>query len=663
MLPNRNRFFSIISILLSILLMSCAPMPINSSASNESNLSDIQLTAQELQVAQRLMISIRYFCQQQMEGKNCLQPVTKLPPELSRLIEQTSVAGVVLFAENIESHHQVIQLTNDLQQAAVKSNSQQGMFIGIDQEGGRVVRLDRSDSTAFSGNMAIGATYPTKGTYYASEVGKIIGKELNALGINLNFSPDVDVNNNPDNPVINVRSFGEQPKLVAELGLAMMDAFQEQQVIATLKHFPGHGNTSVDSHTGLPSVNYDRSTVYETDLLPYKYAIENSNPGMIMTAHIQFPSLDSSKIKNKDGDSIIVPATLSKKILTGILKNEFQFKGVIITDALNMAGISHQFDLEQATAQSLMAGADIALMPYKIRYPSDVLKFKQFVRKVTQLMSQAKDFRKNMQSSLSRIEHLKSKFNLSNQSQLLANDKPIDQRITAAQYVLASESHRARQKQLAYDSVSLLKGDAKVFPLTEKVGRKLQVIVQDSEQKAVVEKAIEHYWPRANQSQVDVKFTLLSDYHHERFDTALSKADVLLLFYSETRESAVVKGELEDINLSPTAQKELHQQRQQAIDNILAMAGQLRLPILVAGMQSPYEMRRFIPLSNSVLTAYDASIYKDKGSGEIKGVTYQAMVASLLGVNPVRGVLPVRLDSQQAVCDVDLSSCSKPFAE
>ena len=663
MLPNRNRFFSIISILLSILLMSCAPMPINSSASNESNLSDIQLTAQELQVAQRLMISIRYFCQQQMEGKNCLQPVTKLPPELSRLIEQTSVAGVVLFAENIESHQQVIQLTNDLQQAAVKSNSQQGMFIGIDQEGGRVVRLDRSDSTAFSGNMAIGATYPTKGTYYASEVGKIIGKELNALGINLNFSPDVDVNNNPDNPVINVRSFGEQPKLVAELGLAMMDAFQEQQVIATLKHFPGHGNTSVDSHTGLPSVNYDRSTVYETDLLPYKYAIENSNPGMIMTAHIQFPSLDSSKIKNKDGDSIIVPATLSKKILTGILKNEFQFKGVIITDALNMAGISHQFDLEQATAQSLMAGADIALMPYKIRYPSDVLKFKQFVRKVTQLMSQAKDFRKNMQSSLSRIEHLKSKFNLSNQSQLLANDKPIDQRITAAQYVLASESHRARQKQLAYDSVSLLKGDAKVFPLTEKVGRKLQVIVQDSEQKAVVEKAIEHYWPRANQSQVDVKFTLLSDYHHERFDTALSKADVLLLFYSETRESAVVKGELEDINLSPTAQKELQQQRQQAIDNILAMAGQLRLPILVAGMQSPYEMRRFIPLSNSVLTAYDASIYKDKGSGEIKGVTYQAMVASLLGVNPVRGVLPVRLDSQQAVCDVDLSSCSKPFAE
>lgn len=638
-------------------------MPINTSASTNSESSNIQLTEQELQVAQRLMISIRYFCQQQVEGNNCLQPVTNLPPELARLIEQTSVAGVVLFAENIESNQQVIQLTNDLQNAATNSSNQQGMFIGIDQEGGRVVRLNRSDSTAFSGNMAIGATYPAKGTYYAAEVGRIIGKELNALGINLNFSPDVDVNNNPDNPVINVRSFGEDPRVVADLGVAMLDAFQQQRVIATLKHFPGHGNTSVDSHTGLPAVTYDKSTIYQTDLLPYKYALEKSAPGMIMTAHIQYPALDNTQVKTKNGDSIVVPATLSKTILTGVLKQEFNFKGVVITDALNMAGISHHFELEHATALSLLAGADIALMPFKIRYPNDVSRFKIFVRNVTKKMSEMKNYQKNMKDSLARIKRLKSEFHLIDKSQLMKHTKPLDQRKAAAQYLLASEPHRARQKQLAYDSVTLLKEQASLFPLTEKIGSRLLVIVQDSEQITVIERAIKNYWPRANQSRVSLTFTLLSEYDPKRFISATSEADALLLFYSERRESAVVKGEVDDITLSRIEQRKLEARRQEALDEMLASANRASLPILVAGMQSPYEMRRFIAFSDSVLTVYDASIYKDSSTGQLEGVTYEAMISSILGVNPIRGVLPVRLESNQSLCVNNLTECPSTSAE
>ncbi len=643
--------------------MSCTPMPINTSLTQHSELPDIQLTEQELQVAQRLMISIRYFCEQPIEGENCLQPVTHLPTELVRLIEQTSVAGVVLFAENIESNQQVIQLTNDLQNAATNSINREGMFIGIDQEGGRVVRLNRSDSTAFSGNMAIGATYPAKGTYYATEVGRIIGKELNALGINLNFSPDVDVNNNPENPVINVRSFGEDPQVVADLGLAMLDAFQQQRVIATLKHFPGHGNTSVDSHTGLPSVTYDKSTIYKTDLLPYKHAIEKSKPGMIMTAHIQFPSLDDTKIKTKTGESIVVPATLSKTILNEILKQEFSFNGVVITDALNMAGISQHFELEEATALSLIAGADIALMPFKIRYPNDVNRFKHFVRKVTSKMSNMNGFEQSMQDSLARIGNLKSEFQLTNKSQLAINNKPIDQRKMAAQYVLANESHRARQKQLAYDSITLLKGQPDQFPLTERLGSRLLIIVQDSEQQTVILKALNNYWPRANQSKLIPTFILLSEYQQQQFESEISEADALLLFYSERRESAVVKGELDDIIISPVEQKKLEHARQLALEEMLAIVNRANLPIYVAGMQSPYEMRRFIPLSDSVLTAYDASIYKDNVSGQLEGITYNAVVASLLGINPIRGILPVRLDNEQRLCVRDLTECPSPLTE
>ncbi len=651
MLLTRNKFYSITSFVFATLLMSCTSMPINTSASKTSNSSDIQLTAEELKVAQRLMVSIRYFCEQPVEGENCLQPVTHLPQSLQDLIEQTAIAGVVLFAENIQSHQQVIQLTSDLQKAAKRSPTGEPMLIGIDQEGGRVVRLNRSDSTAFSGNMAIGATYPTKGTYYAHEVGRIIGKELNALGVNLNFSPTVDVNSNPDNPVINVRSFGEQPEMVADLGIAMMDAFQQQQVIATLKHFPGHGNTNVDSHTGLPSVNYDRSSIYQTDLLPFKKAIERSNPGMIMTAHIQYPTLDSSRIMTMSGKTIVAPATLSKKILTDILKQEFGFKGVVITDALNMAGISHHFELQQATALSLLAGADIALMPFKIRYPADVSRFKMFVRQVTQIMAESSHFSDTMQDSLNRIKTLKADFGLTKSVlknvKVAATAKPIDEQVIAARYLLANEAHRARQKQLAYDSITLLKKQTGYFPLTESIGERILVVVQDDQQQQIINKAFDRYWPRANQSKLAIEFVQFSNFDEKLFSNKLANTDAMVLFFSETRESAVVKGELEDITRTRTQRVRLEQSRQSALEKMLAKSKAANKPIYLAGMQSPYEMRAFYAIANSVLTAYDASIYQDHLSGEFKGITYDAVVATLLGVNPVKGVLPVRLNQDE----------------
>lgn len=192
-----------------------------------------------------------------------------------------------------------------------------------------------------TGNMSIGATYAKHGSDYASASAKVIAKELRAVGFNVNYAPTLDVNMNPNNPVINVRSFGEDPARVAELGGAQVDAYQHQQVIAALKHFPGHGDTNVDSHTGLPKVMHSKEQVMAQDIAPFRAVIEAGHaPGMIMTAHIQYPALDSSTFVSKQGQTMVKPATMSRAIMTSLLREELGYQGVTITDALDMAGIS-----------------------------------------------------------------------------------------------------------------------------------------------------------------------------------------------------------------------------------------------------------------------------------------------------------------------------------
>eukprot|EP00487_Bulimina_marginata_P008443 TRINITY_DN3098_c0_g1_i1.p1 TRINITY_DN3098_c0_g1~~TRINITY_DN3098_c0_g1_i1.p1 ORF type:complete len:234 (+),score=76.94 TRINITY_DN3098_c0_g1_i1:98-703(+) len=197
--------------------------------------------------------------------------------------------------------------------------------------------------TGFAGNMAIGASYQQHGTHFATQVNSVIAKELKVLGINNNYAPVVDVNTNVDNPVINTRSFGESASQVSALGASAVTAIQAQGVMATLKHFPGHGDTHVDSHLGLPRVDHDRATIDKVDLAPFVWAIEHANPAMIMTAHIQYPALDNSLFVSKSGEKLMRPATMSRKILTTLLREKMGFEGIIATDALDMAGVTHFF--------------------------------------------------------------------------------------------------------------------------------------------------------------------------------------------------------------------------------------------------------------------------------------------------------------------------------
>ncbi|MEV5889735.1 beta-N-acetylhexosaminidase [Nonomuraea fuscirosea] len=262
----------------------------------------------------------------------------------AKVVAKYHLGGVILFPHNVKSAGQVVGLTNGLQRGSKKIP----LLIGTDQENGLVSRMSAL-MTDFPGASQIGAT---KDTGLSRAVAKATGEELRALGVNLDFAPVADVNVNPRNPVIGRRAFGDDPKRVATMVSAAVKGFADAKIAATAKHFPGHGDTSVDSHTGLPVIKHTKAEWERIDAPPFKAAIA-AGVDAVMSAHIVFPKLDSS------GD----PATLSKRILTGLLREKLGFKGVISTDALNMAGVRKKYDDGEIAVRAVLAGADLLLMP------------------------------------------------------------------------------------------------------------------------------------------------------------------------------------------------------------------------------------------------------------------------------------------------------------
>lgn len=268
------------------------------------------------------------------------------------VIEKYHVGGVIYFnwTDNILTQLDAAQtnaLSNGIQKIAMEQRMPIPLFISTDQEGGIVQRLV-SPGSVFPGNMALGAT---RSTQFAEDSASILATELKGIGVNMNFAPVADVNVNAANPVIGVRSFSEDPQLVSDLTVAQVGAYQAQNMIATAKHFPGHGDTNVDSHYGLPIINHDLETLHNVDLKPFKAAID-AGIDAIMTAHIVVPELDPSGL----------PATLSKPILTDLLRGELGFKGLIITDSLGMSG-ANVVPADRVAVEAFKAGADILLNP------------------------------------------------------------------------------------------------------------------------------------------------------------------------------------------------------------------------------------------------------------------------------------------------------------
>ncbi|MFF4568971.1 glycoside hydrolase family 3 protein [Streptomyces sp. NPDC001410] len=271
----------------------------------------------------------------------------------AELIERYRVGGIIYFtwAHNTRDPHQIADLSNGIQQASLELPRGLPLLIATDQEHGIVCRVGRP-ATLFPGAMGIGAGGSRSD---ARTLGRISGAELRAMGINQDYSPDADVNVNPANPVIGVRSFGADPDAVAALVAAEVRGYQSSRVAATAKHFPGHGDTAVDSHTGFPVITHSRDLWEKLDAAPFRAAIA-AGIDSIMTAHIQFPALDDS------GD----PATLSHPILTGILRGELGYDGVVVTDSLGMEGVRTKYGDDRVPVLALKAGVDQLLNPPSI---------------------------------------------------------------------------------------------------------------------------------------------------------------------------------------------------------------------------------------------------------------------------------------------------------
>jgi beta-N-acetylhexosaminidase len=284
--------------------------------------------------------------------------------ELRRQVEQNHIGGIILFRGPV---YESVQLVNRMQQLA-----RLPLLISADLEAGSGMRFD--DATNFPWNMAVGATGNPE---YARREGELTAREARALGVQQIFAPVADVNNNAGNPVINVRSFGEDPAEVARFVSALVEGLQSGGVIATAKHFPGHGDTATDSHRGLPVINVNRQRLESIELVPFRAAIK-ADVGAIMSAHIGLPQIDPTQVSPLPRDSIlrpsyaeqevltenaVLPGTLSPVILGGLLRKELGFDGIVVTDALDMSGLTIYFKQDEAAVRAVLAGADMLLKP------------------------------------------------------------------------------------------------------------------------------------------------------------------------------------------------------------------------------------------------------------------------------------------------------------
>jgi len=275
-----------------------------------------------------------------------------------RLVEDLGVGGIIV---SLGSPTEAAAKINELQRRANLP-----LLVAADLERGAGFRFrgavylpgvtSLGGATEFPSLMAVGATGDAE---LAREMGRITAVEARALGIHTPFAPVLDVNNNPENPIINVRSLGEDPGEVARLGRAFVRGVQDEGLIATGKHFPGHGDTETDSHLDLPIIRVDRERLEEVELRPFQAAIDEGLKGM-MTAHILVPALNEGA-DGEEGEGL--PATLSKRVLTGLLQEEMGFHGLVFTDAMDMLAIDRRFTRKEATVRALEAGADIILMP------------------------------------------------------------------------------------------------------------------------------------------------------------------------------------------------------------------------------------------------------------------------------------------------------------
>jgi beta-N-acetylhexosaminidase len=357
----------------------------------------------------------------------------------AQAIAKYQPGGVIYYTtrnndDNIGDPAQVATLSNGLQAAALAQPNRIPLQISVDQEGGALVARFGPPATQMPGNMALGAGRSSQDAHDSAEV---IGEELEAVGVTQDYAPVSDVNINPNNPVIGIRSIGGDADLVSDLVSAQVEGYHAGGVSAVAKHFPGHGDTGVDSHFGLPQVTHTLEQFHAIDLPPFKAAIA-AGVDTIMTAHVVFPAVDSSG----------APATMSHEILTGVLREELGFKGLIVTDALDMAGATATYPPDVAPVQAIRAGADQLLVPPQMDTA---------YRAVLDAVKDGTISRKRLDQSVYRV--LMHKY----QRGIFA-DPMVDP--ATAPTVMGAPAHLARAQAITDHTTTLVKNDVGLLPLT-----------------------------------------------------------------------------------------------------------------------------------------------------------------------------------------------------
>ncbi|MBM9510441.1 glycoside hydrolase family 3 protein [Actinacidiphila acididurans] len=364
------------------------------------------------------------------------------------LIARYHLGGIIYFgwAHNTQNPHQIADLSNGIQRAGLTHGTPIPLLISTDQEQGAVARVG-APATLFAGGMALGADGSTADARTAA---RIIGTELAAMGINQNYSPVSDVNINPANPVIGVRSFGADPAAVAALAAAQVRGYQSAGIAATAKHFPGHGDTGTDSHYALPVITHTLEQWQSIDAPPFQAAVA-AGIDSIMTAHILVPALDGS------GD----PATLSHPILTGVLRERLGYDGVVVTDSLDMAGVREKYGDDRVPVLALKAGADQLLNPPLL----DVA-----FRGVLDAVASGELTEERIDVSLTRILALKLRKGLFRRP--FVTHEGVDR-------VVGTPSHLAAADRITDHGITLLANDARSLPFPRRSHRQVLVVGAD----------------------------------------------------------------------------------------------------------------------------------------------------------------------------------------
>jgi len=396
------------------------------------------------------------------------------PEQFLEVLRRQHVGGVVLFRhKNMGNLAELRGLTHALQRAATESG-QPPLLIAADQEGGQLMAVDQT--TPFPGNMALGATGSDKLAY---KVGRALGKELSAVGINVDFAPVCDVNSNPLNPVIGTRSFGEDPKLVARLSTALIRGLQSAGVAATAKHFPGHGDTSSDSHRGAPIVRHNAKRIRSVELFPFRAAVK-SRVRLVMTAHIVMPALN--------GGSNELPATLSPRILRDLLRRKMRFNGVVVSDALDMHAMEQGPGYVAETMAAVAAGIDLLLFNHDLSRVEPA--WSNLVQAARRELLSADE----IYASARRIMALKNWIKRQPQEPLS---------------VISCQEHLRLAQEVARKSVTLVRDTARLLPLRIGADQKIAVAIPRPEDltpadtssyvKPVLADALRRYHPKVDE--------------------------------------------------------------------------------------------------------------------------------------------------------------------